>query len=411
MAERLLVFARNYVPEQTGIGPLSAELCAALAERGYDVRVVAAPPHYPAWRVQKGYRARRFPPLQVGAVAVQRVPIWLAGKPAGARDRIAYDLSFALGALREGLRGPRPDAIVCVAPPLLAGAAAVLLAARYRAPLVLIVQDLELQLAEQLQMMRDSWSFRMARGIETLVFRRAAAVSVISEAFKIYVQEHGAPANRIHVLPNWVDTDFIRPLPRGSYLADRCGVPAGDQIVLYAGNLGEKQGLDVLVRAAPALQSRGIHLVLVGDGSARQELVALARELRVRNVHFLPLQPRAAVPDMLAGADICTLVQRAEVVDSVAPSKLLMYMAGGRAIVASVAPASEAAHQIRAAGCGSVVPPGDLRALADAIIAACAQPGCLTPWGENARRYAEAHFGRRTILEGYARLLRDVRRR
>ena len=203
---------------------------------------------------------------QVDRVTVQRVPIRLTGKPTGTRNRITYDLSFALGALRQGMRGPRPDMVVSMAPPLFAAAAAAAVARRYRIPFLLILQDLELQLAEQLDMMRGHRLLPAAQRLERLIFTQASAISVISDPFKIYALGRGADPRRVHVLPNWVDTDFIRPLPDGSFLADRCGLAPDTRIVLYSGNLGEKQGLDMLVSTAPVLQQRGVHVVLVGDG-------------------------------------------------------------------------------------------------------------------------------------------------
>ncbi|HWE64734.1 MAG TPA: WcaI family glycosyltransferase [Chloroflexota bacterium] len=405
MGKRILFFARNFPPEQTGIGPLSGELCAMLAQHGCHVRVVAAPPHYPEWRVQVDYRRAFLPVERHGRVRVQRVPIILTGKPTGARARIVYDLSFALGAFWQGIRSRRVDVVVSVAPPVLAGLAGVLVACRHRAPLVLIVQDLELALAAQLGMLQSGWAVRVARWIERRVFTSAMAISAISDSFGTYLHVNGVPRQRIHVIPNWVDTDFIRPYARDTLLAERCGFPASAPVALYAGNLGEKQGLDILVRAAPLLRDRGIQIVLMGDGSARQRLETLAHAIAATNVHFLALQPRADLPRLLVSADIMVLLQRAEVVDSVAPSKLLAYMASGRPVVAAVNAASEAAHHVREADCGIVLPPGDSIALAQAIADLCAQPMQREAWGRHARHYAERNFSRAEVLERYRQLI------
>jgi colanic acid biosynthesis glycosyl transferase WcaI len=370
--------------------------------------VVAAPPHYPEWRVYPGYRARRLPPEVSDGLVVRRVPILLSDKPTGARARIAYDLSFAIGAMWQAWCAPATDLLVCVAPPILAGLAAVLAARRHRAPLVIIVQDLELQLASQLAILRPGWMLRLAGWIERVVYAEAAAISVISDSFAAYLRSTRVPAHKIHVLPNWVDTQLIRPLPRGAFLSERCGFPSSSQVVLYSGNIGEKQGLDTLVRAAPLLRKHEIHVVLVGDGLAKQALAQLADDLGACNVHFLPLQPRADLPAMLASADVLALVQRPEVVDSVAPSKLLVYMASGRPIVAAANAASEVVYHVTAAKCGVVVPPGDHGALAAAIVAACADKHQRTAWGANARRYAEQYFSRTRVVEQYEQLFRNA---
>ena len=138
--------------------------------------------------------------------------------------------------------------------------------------------------------------------------------------------------------------------------------------------------------------------------AARQRLEQLARQLGATNVHFLPLQPRADLPAMLASAAVLALVQRVEVVDSVAPSKLLMYMAAGRPIIAAVSNASEVARHLRAADCGQVVASGDSIALARAILAGCDRQDAVQRWSANARRYAEQHFARTTVLHRYGEL-------
>jgi colanic acid biosynthesis glycosyl transferase WcaI len=249
---------------------------------------------------------------------------------------------------------------------------------------------------------------RLARWVEHVVYAEATAISVISDSFAAYLRSTRVPAHKIHVLPNWVDTEFVRPLPRGAFLAERCGFPPSARVVLYSGNVGEKQGLDTLVRAAPLLRKHEIHVVLVGDGSARQGLAQLAADLGACNVHFLPLQPRADLPAMLASADVLALVQRPEVVDSVAPSKLLMYMASGRPIVAAVNAASEVVQHITAAECGVVVPPGDHAALAEAIVSTMRDEQRRATWGANARRYAEQHYSRTGILVRFERLFRTA---
>jgi colanic acid biosynthesis glycosyl transferase WcaI len=231
---------------------------------------------------------------------------------------------------------------------------------------------------------------------------------VISDSFAAYLRSRRVPAPKIHVLPNWVDTELIRPLPRGAFLAEHCGFSPSARVVLYSGNIGEKQGLDALVRAAPLLLEHEVHIVLVGDGSAKQGLAELAGHLGACNVHFLPLQPRGDLPAMLASADVLALVQRPEVVDSVAPSKFLVYMASGRPIVAAANAASEVARHVAAASCGVVVTPDNHAALAEAIASTTRDEQRRATWGANARRYAEQHYSRTGILVRFERLLRTA---
>jgi colanic acid biosynthesis glycosyl transferase WcaI len=404
----VLVLALNYTPEKTGTGPLTGELCTHLRERGYDVQVIAAPPHYPEWQLHEGY-TMRFPYTEiVSGVPVRRVPIWLNGKPARAHQRIAFNLSFVLSTIWQGLRSRKPDLIICMTPPIMAGLSARLLARLRGVPYMIMLNDLELQLAAQLGQLRSPTVLRIARQVERQALVGATAVSVLSESFGAYVRAQGIAARKVHLVPDWVDTSFIQPLPRNRYLTERCGLPFETPVVLHAGNMGEKQGLETLVRCGPLVAHAHIHIVLVGSGFARERLIALANEVGATNVHFLPLQPRENLPEMLAGADVLALIQRPEVVDSVAPSKLLTYLASGRPILASVPGGSDTERIIEGSECGVMVPPGDAVALADQLLTLIRDSRRCAEMGHNARHHAEEYFAQTTVFGAFDRLIAEA---
>lgn len=395
----LLILGMNYAPELTGIAPFTTGLAEHLAERGHRVTVATTFPHYPQWAFQTPYERRWHAVEDRHGVEVRRSRV-LIPQRGRAVSRIAYDTSLAVGAFGNALPLRRPDGILCVSPPVQLGLAAAVLARRWRVPLTLLLQDLPLDAALAVGMLATGPAYRLGRRMERLAYAAADSIVVISAGFGANVRRyHGVPDDKLTVIPNWSDTERIRPLPPDPALRRQLGADVGDFLVLHTGNLGEKQGLTNAVLAAEhARPTARVRLAFVGDGSHRPQLQQLATTRGIRNVGFLPLQPAEVFPRLLGAADALLLHQRANVVDSVAPSKLLSYMAAGRPVVAAVHPASEAATVVRAAECGVIVPPEQPEPLAAAIADLAARPAIARTLGANGRRYAEANYAKARVL-------------
>ena len=172
--------------------------------------------------------------------------------------------------------------------------------------------------------------------------------------------------------------------------------------MLYAGNMGLKQGLSTVLEAAARMRHRtDILFFLVGDGMDKARLVAQHRALGLANVRFLPLQAEADLPEMLAAADVCVVPQLRSVTDSVMPSKLATILASGRPVIAGAHPGSQVDLILREGGCGVVVEPEDPVALADAIVQLHAHPDRRAALGTSGHAYAREHFPRTGILHAY----------
>jgi glycosyltransferase involved in cell wall biosynthesis len=167
--------------------------------------------------------------------------------------------------------------------------------------------------------------------------------------------------------------------------------------------MGVKQGLETVIDAAAQLADGTIVVTLVGDGNRRLDLLARVAALKLTNVRFLPLQDD--FPRTLAAADMLVLAQGSSVVDSVAPSKLLSYMASGKPIVATVNDASEAARMIRRANCGIVVPPQDPVALATAVRKLQHEPKTRTLLGKAGRAHAAERYEMANVLGEWSKLV------
>jgi colanic acid biosynthesis glycosyl transferase WcaI len=400
---RVLILGLNFAPELTGVGRYTADFAAWLSARGHEVRVITAPPYYPEWRVAAGYASWAWRRDGAGAASVLRCPIWLpraATLPARVVHLASFALSSLLPCLWQAMRF-RPDLVWAVEPTALAAPVALLAARLCGARACLHVQDLEVEAACRLGMVSTPRLRRLLRGGYGWLVRRFDLVSTICLHMHGRLRRFGVAESRLCLFPNWVDTDAIRPLAAPSMLRRQLGVAEHQVVALYAGSMGEKQGLEVLAQVAEQLRAHPqIHLVLCGAGAARPRLER--RLAGCANVTLLPLQPEAWLNALLNAADIHLLPQRAEAEAFALPSKLAGILASGRPLVAQ-AEGGELAAATR--HCGIVAPPGDAAAMAEAIVELAADPDRRRRLGEVARQLAVEHLDRETILARYEQRL------
>jgi colanic acid biosynthesis glycosyl transferase WcaI len=398
---RLLIYGINHAPEPIGIGKFTGEMAAWLTRRGHEVRVIAAPPYYPAWRVGAGYSAWRWRRERIEGARVYRCPLYVPARPRG-MSRVLHLASFALASLPVVVAQAllfRPDVLIAIAPPITAAPGAWLAAALGRVRAWLHIQDFEIDAAFALGLVSGGGGQRLALGLESLLLRRFAAASSITPAMVARLAEKGVAADRRLLFPNWVDTSEIRPGP--SALRTELALPADAVVALYSGNMGEKQGVETLAEVASGLAGSPIHIVLAGAGAARPRLEAATSGLA--QVHWLPLQPAERLADLLNAADIHLLPQRADAADLVMPSKLAFMLASGRPVVAGAGPGTAIARAIE--GCGHIVPPGDGPAMAKVLRALAGDGEARRTLGAAARARAVAEWDREAILTRFEQAL------
>jgi colanic acid biosynthesis glycosyl transferase WcaI len=344
-------------------------------------------------------------------VSVRRSYVHVPGTSSTLK-RIMYDTSFTLSSFISSLFVPNIDAILCVSPPLQLGVTGYLLSKIKGARFFLQLVDLVPDAAIALGMLENKRAIRVARVLEKFAYQRAEQIIVICQGFSDNIIAKGVPREKVHVFSDWIDTAFVRPIDQGNDFRSLHDLDPRSFVVLYSGNLGVKQGLPTLVEAARRLRHHeDIVFLIVGDGMLKDFLVHQVAHEDLRNVRFLPVQRMDAVPSMLSAADVLALPQKAEVVDIVIPSKLLTYMAGGRPIVGSVHPQSEAGRVVRRAEAGLVTPPGDSSAFADAVLSLHRDRALAARLGANARRFAEQHFARDRVLSRYVEFFDGAERR
>ncbi|MDN5881690.1 MAG: WcaI family glycosyltransferase, partial [Nitrosospira sp.] len=269
--------------------------------------------------------------------------------------------------------------------------------------------DLQVDAAFRLGLLKSGLFGRLLYRIEAYLLRRATRVSTITPAMQARIIDKGMPSEWVWLCPNWADISAIRPSAKHNSF--RLGLGVGDDalLVLYAGNMGEKQGLEMVLEAASKCRNDPrLLFLMVGDGGARRRLADLSKKMELQNVRFLPLQPKERLNDMLSAGDIHLVVQKRDAADLVMPSKLTNILAAGRACIATADPGTALHDVVSGYEAGCVVPPGDTDALADAVVKLACDPAMRQFCGRNAREYAEMNLDKDRILSGYAKQLKSL---
>ncbi|MDF6040671.1 glycosyltransferase [Streptomyces sp. JH14] len=397
---RLLVVSTNYAPELTGIGPYAAQLAEHWAASGADTHVLTGMPHYPSWRTEAAYRGVwRTAESRVG-VTVHRRRHYVPPRQTAVR-RGAFEATV----LAHGLLAPpgmRPDAVIAQLPSLAGGVIGARLARRHRVPYIPVVQDLMGAAAAQSGIRGGGRAAAVAACAERYALRAAALVGVIHESFVPRVTAYGVDPSRIRLVPNWTHVEgpsAVRAATRA-----RLGWREGTPVVLHSGNMGLKQGLEVLVDAARLAPE--VRIVLMGDGNQRDALQARAAGLP--NLDFLPPAAADEFTDVLAAADVLAVTQRASVLDMSVPSKLTSYFVSGRPVVASVADEGGTAQEVRRSGAGVLVAPEDPGALLAAVRKLVDGPAEADALGARGPEYVARHLSREAGLARFDALLTEV---
>jgi len=389
----------NFWPEQTGIGKYSGEMAQWLAAQGHSVRVVCSVPYYPEWKIHPGYCSWRYRNDIWQNVQITRCPVWIPRRPR-AISRILYLMIFALTSWPVALMRIfwRPDVVFVVEPPLSCVPAALMVARLSKAKAWLHVQDFEVDVALDLGLVRIPGLKGVITGIEKWLTKRFDIRSTISQKMLEKLNSKTGESARNILFPNWVDVDQIFPLDRESSFRSRLGLSAEASVALYSGNMGAKQGLEIVIEAARLLKDRrDLVFVLCGTGAAHEQLQLLGENLE--NIRWLPVQPLEELNDLLNLADIHLLPQRADAADLVMPSKLTGMLASGRAVLANANPGTQVYQVVSEVGL--VVPPGDATAFATALKEMLSAPDKCRAWGVRGRQIAVEKLGRDAILSQF----------
>lgn len=393
---KILIYSANFAPEPVGIGKYSGEMAAWLVGQGHEVRVVAAPPYYPAWQLDRTYTWPPFRRELLEGVDVWRSPLWVPNKPGGFA-RVVHLLTFAISSFPIMLWQTlwRPKIVMVIAPALVCAPAGCVVAKLVGAKAWLHIQDFEVDVAFEMGLLNNPLLQRMALAAERFLLECFDNVSSISLNMLDRLRQKGLMENKIRLFPNWVDISHIYPLNMPSDYRKELNIENATKVVLYSGTLGAKQGLMIIPETAQRLAHRkDLIFVVCGEGVIKSQLEAACEGLS--NIKFLPLQPFERLGQLLGLADIHLLPQSPEATDLVLPSKLSGMLASGRPVIATSKAKTEISKVV--SECGLVVLPEDSFALANAIEQLVNDDNARLFFGFQARRYAEENLARDSVL-------------
>lgn len=408
---RLLVVCPHYAPDAAPTGEVMTAIVSELARRGHEIRVVTSLPWYRRHRVEPDWRGRPVRSGIVrGGVKVTRVHPFPTSKGSVSARAAGFAGFTALAAAAAVAARDRPDAVLAMSPPITLGLAGWAAARRWRSPLVFNLQDIFPDAAIDTGAIRGRRLVAAARRLERFIYRRAEAVTVLSEDMRsnVAAKLDAGRSGSVRVIPNFVDTSRIRPRSRDTAYRAEHGL--GDRtVVMYAGNVGLSQPLDLLVAAARTHRHRDdVVFVVNGEGSARPALEASAEGLP--NMVFVGYQPAERLDEVLASADIHVVVLREGLARSSVPSKIYSILAAGRPVVASVDPHTELPRMIDEAGCGVAVAPGDQPAFDAAVGRLVDDPDGRVAMGRRGRAYVEECMTPQAVAAAYEALFSELGR-
>jgi colanic acid biosynthesis glycosyl transferase WcaI len=406
---KILIYGINYSPELTGIGKYTGEMAEWLVTQGHEVEVITALPYYPLWEVQKQYKGKLWFTETINGVKVHRCPLYVPTK-VNAKRRMLHDYSFVLSILPFwflSLFRKKADWVICVAPPFHLGLLPLIYSKLRGVKMLNHIQDLQVDAAHNLGMLKNKALVKLMFGLERFILKNSTRVSTLTLGMQNKVEAKNIPASKIILLQNWVDFNTVYPLSKEKSLRNEFGISQEDKVILYSGNLGEKQGLDILLDIAKDYtQQKDIHFLIVGAGAGKEKLQNLVSENDLKNVTFYPLQELKKLPALLATADVHLVLQKKSASDLLMPSKLTNILAAGACAIITAEPGTSLYEITSQHNFGILCEPESPEALKSSIEYALSTD--LSEYKTNALAYAKDHLHKDKILNRFIEDLEKI---
>lgn len=406
---RLLLLIIQFPPDVNSTGLLMAQVFEGLKDQGHEVSVITSFPHYAGFKIAREYQNKLAERANYKGMDVLRLPVYASGNKQRMSQRLLSYLSFSmLGTIAGLLKREHFDLIFCTNGSFFTGIAAHVIGKIKEIPFIYNVQDLYPETPVRAGQLTNRRAIAMLERMERYMYQRAAGVSVITDSFRDNIVSKGIPADKISVIPNFVDTDFIRPLPKVNPLSERLGLQ--DKFVItHAGNLGYVYDLETMLEAARLLERQNeICFLIVGEGVAKAGLERKSESLGLHNVRFLPFLPYEELPWLRAASDVqVSLYKRGSGYYSM-PSKVYEIMASARPVLAAADHDTDVWQLVERTRCGLSVEPGNTQALAESVLTLYRSPDLREELGANGRRHAQARYSKSVVISLYQDLFRNV---
>lgn len=404
-----------WYPYEGPLQPIYGRIFQDLMGKGHKITIVTSFPHFRKGREETWdeYRGKLFQRDKWKDAKVVRsyvyAPVFDQRKP-GLLYRALNFISFNISCIIAGIfmTGKQDVIFAPSSPPLTNGLCAGIVSLWKCCPIVYNVQDMYPDMAEKLGLIKTRAILLILKRLESIVYKIADKVMLLSEGMRKNVRNKGVPVGKTEIIPNFIDTNFIKPLPQDNPFSIQWGL-VNHFIVMYAGNIGLPHGVEFVVEAAERLKDKKDMLFcFVARGENKDKLVELCDSKTLRNTVFIPQQPEDMVPHIWASSDVSLVTSRKGLSGDSVPSKTFAIMASGRPIIAMVDEGSEVWNIVKGAKCGICVPAERADLLVQAILRLYNNEKERKEMGENGRRFVVENFSRKIISRRYEKLFLDV---
>jgi colanic acid biosynthesis glycosyl transferase WcaI len=407
----ILILTLVFPPDSVSTAQIMGELAKDLQGSGHKVTVLTTSPHY-----NRDMEAELRQPLhrywgpilrKSNHAGIEVYHTFMPRKGNSVFLRLLSWIGFHLISTIAGMTViPKPNIIIAPSPPLTIGLCAWILGKFHHASYIYNVQEIYPDIAIRLGALRNKYLIGLLLRLERFVYKKASGIAVIAPRMRNRLLRKGVPADKVKVIPNFVDIDDLRPLEKDNDFSRRHGIH-NKFVISYAGNVGPAQGLDKFIDVAASLhKEQGIHFMMIGNGVLWNTLEQRVSQLGLTNFTCLAYQPYSLMPKIYAASDICLVPQAPETGCDAIPSKVYRIMACGRPVLAFTDSNSDLAHLISSVGCGIVVQGRSSRVLTDNIINAYKNQAQCRRMGELGRAHVEKHYARKVVTNHYQDLIR-----
>lgn len=406
---RILFVNAYFMPETIAFSHLEKDLIEGLVAAGHEIEVICpTPTRNVSEEVCEKYKGIKTEELYHGRVHVKRF-----FAPQEGKNPLVRACRYLWCNLREyqiGRRYQDIDAVFAVSTPPTQGLLAGKLAKKLKCSFIYSLQDIfPDSLATAGLSKENSIMWKVGRKIEDCTYRNADRIIVISEDFKQNIMAKGVPEEKIVIVPNWINTEHVHPIPREeNVLFDRYQLDRSRYYISYSGNIGHSQNMDLLLRAAKELKTAmpDVTFVLIGEGAAKEAIAQRIADEKLDNVIMLPFQPEEDIAHVFSFADADLVISKPGVGGSSVPSKTWGIMASGRPLLASFDSNSELVRIVRAVDCGLCSEADDLDAFITSIRALHDDRARADAMGRRGREYVCRELNKDVCTAAYIDVLR-----
>ena len=409
---KVLIHSLVFSPDGVSTAYLYSDLARELRKLGHSITVLTTTPHYNVLNIalqRQPLTKKRGNWLYFSEC--DGIPVWHIAMPKKSEDvgaRIRGLMQFHFRALQFGILDHKIyDVILSPSPPLTIGVVSWLLAKRLRAKSVYNVQEIYPDFAINQGVVTNPVIIWLLRHLERLVYSKSEIIVTIGDSFKKVVTSRGGGDLKVITIPNFVDTELYRPMPRDNAFAREHGL-VGKFVIMYAGNIGLAQDWEPLLYAAQSLSNLPVKFVIIGEGTRRRWLEVEIKRRNASNVFLMEYQRRELMPEINASCDIATILMDPKVTADGFPSKIYTTMACGKPTVVCCAMNSELVSIIQQSKCGTWVRSGDMDGYVRTITSYIHDQDRLVREGSAGRIFATTSYSKETVTKMYDQLIREV---